>query len=367
MSEKEYLYWMTGVEGIGAVTIKKMKEYAKTLEQAFFIEKKEWEEAGILAGKILERFQKEKKDLKQRAEEYHRLKEKGIDFISLWDKEYPEKLKEIYDSPAGLFVKGKLPENDRPALAVVGARHCTSYGRMAAKEFSAALAAEGIQIISGLAYGIDGEGHRGAQKAGGKTFAVLGCGVDICYPREHYCLYQEIAEKGGLISEYLPSSPPLARNFPMRNRIISGLADAVLVVEAAARSGSLITAELALDQGRDVFAVPGRISDPLSAGTNELIKSGAGCVTAPEDVLDHFHIISEKMLRLDEKNGKGLAKTEKMVYSCLDLQPKSLEEVVAASRLSVGECMTALYGLEKKGYVTRAFGQYYEKKLQVRG
>lgn len=367
MNEKEYLYWLFSVEGAGAVTIRKMREYAGGLEQAYYIEEKEWEHSGILKGKLLKKIMEAKTLFQQKSEEYHSLKERGIQFISSWEEEYPKKLRELYDYPAGIFVKGCLPSEGAPSLAVIGARHCSSYGRRVAGEFSRVLAEAGIQIVSGMAYGIDGEGHRGALKAGKGTFAVLGCGVDVCYPREHYSLYTEIPEKGGLISEYLPSASPAAFHFPMRNRIISGLSDGVFIVEAAEKSGSLITAELALEQGREVFAVPGRISDALSQGTNRLIQSGAQVVNTPEDILDYFHLKCGKMLRLDEKNGKGLAKTEKMVYSCLDLQPKSLETVVAESGIPVGECMMALYELEKQGFITRAFGQYYEKKLQVRG
>lgn len=367
MNEKEYLYWLCSIDGVGAVTIRKIAETFGSLENAYNIEEKEWNAAGIVRRPLLRKIMDRKNHLQQMREEYHSLRDRGIQFISAWEKGYPKKLKEIYDYPAALFVKGAIPNDDMPSVAVIGARNCSDYGRAIAHEFAEALAESGVQIISGMAYGIDGAGHRGALKAGKGTYAVLGCGIDICYPREHYELYTEIPKNGGLISEYMPRLAPTASHFPMRNRIISGLSDAVLVVEAAEKSGSLITAELALEQGREVFAVPGRITDELSAGCNRLIQNGAGVVNDPGDILDYLQIQHNKMLRVHEKNGKGLAKTEKMVYSCLDLQPKSLEAVVAESGISVGECMRALYELEKKGYVTQAFGQYYEKKLQVRG
>ncbi|MEY8337264.1 DNA-processing protein DprA [Lachnospiraceae bacterium 62-35] len=367
MDEKKYLYWLCSIEGIGAVTIRRIREFAGSFGQAYYIEEKKWRESGIFKEPVLQQMIEGKKNLSRSEEEYHSLKDSGIQFISAWEPAYPARLKEIYDYPAGIFVKGSLPDESMPSLAIVGARHCSDYGKDVAEEFAKTLSEAGIQIISGMAYGIDGAGHRGALKTGKGTFAVLGCGLNICYPREHYRLYREIPAKGGLISEYLPSIPPKAAHFPMRNRIISGLSQAVLVIEAAEKSGSLITAELALEQGREVFAIPGRITDVLSQGCNRLIQSGAGAVNGPEDILDYFHLEGEKLLRLREKSGKGLAKTEKMVYSCLDLQPKSLEMVVAESGASVGECMIALYELEKMGYITRAFGQYYEKKLQVRG
>lgn len=218
-------------------------------------------------------------------------------------------------------------------------------------------------MVSGLARGTDSAAHRGALQAGGRTAAVLGSGVEVCYPRENQALYREIGEKGCLISEFGPWDSPLAGNFPMRNRIISGMSDAVVVVEAREKSGSLITAALALDQGREVLAVPGRRTDPLSAGCNRLIKSGAQLTDTPGDVLELLRIQSGKLGGLQEKNGKGLAKKEKMVYSCLDLQPKFLDEIAGQSGLPVGECMGILLELEWKGYVVRTANQYYGKKL----
>lgn len=365
--EKEYLYWLSSIEGIGAVTIRRMKEAAGSLERIYYMEEKEAAALGILKRGIWEKITESKNEFSRIREEYHSLAERGIQFISACENAYPKRLREIYDYPAGLFVKGRLPADSSPSAAVIGARNCSEYGRQMAEEFAFALAEEGVQIISGLARGIDGAGHRGALRAKKGTYAVLGCGVEICYPGEHRAIYQEIPGEGGLISEYLPYTAPKAKHFPMRNRIISGLSDVVLVVEAREKSGSLITAELALEQGREVFAVPGRITDERSAGCNRLIQCGAGMANTPNDLLEYFDIKCGKMLSLHEKNGKGLAKTEKMVYSCLDLQPKSLETVVAESGISVGECMKALYELENRGYVTQAFGQYYEKKLQVRG
>lgn len=228
---------------------------------------------------------------------------------------------------------------------------------------SGELSKRGIGIVSGLAAGIDGAGHRGALKVNGDTYAVLGSGINICYPRENYRLYQEIAEKGGIITEYMMSEAPKPQNFPMRNRIISGLSDVILVIEARERSGSLITANLGLEQGKEIFALPGRVSDPLSKGCNRLIKEGAGILLGPEEVLEYFEIRAEKILRVDENNKNGLAKKEKMVYSCLDLQPKNLEEVVILSGLSVSECMNALLSLELKGIVEQTSHQYYGMKL----
>ena len=290
--------------------------------------------------------------------------DRGIQFITSEDEEYPVRLKEIYDYPMGLCVKGRLPAKDSPAAAIVGARENTEYGRAMAEWYGRELSAAGVWVVSGLARGTDSAAHRGALQAGGRTAAVLGSGVEVCYPRENQALYREIGEKGCLISEFGPWDSPLAGNFPMRNRIISGMSDAVVVVEAREKSGSLITAALALDQGREVLAVPGRRTDPLSAGCNRLIKSGAQLTDTPGDVLELLRIQSGKLGGLQEKNGKGLAKKEKMVYSCLDLQPKFLDEIAGQSGLPVGECMGILLELEWKGYVVRTANQYYGKSYR---
>lgn len=228
---------------------------------------------------------------------------------------------------------------------------------------AAELARAGVQIVSGLAYGIDGAGHAGALRAGGKTFGVLGCGIKICYPRENYGLYQKMAVQGGILSEFAPKEQPQPRNFPVRNRIISGLSDVILVIEARQKSGSLITAGLGLEQGKEIFALPGRVSDPLSEGCNRLIQEGAGILLTPDDVLEYFTLRNGKILRVHEKNKNGLAKKEKMVYSCLDLQPKGLEEIVTLSGLPVGECISVLLELELSGYIVETSHQYYGIRL----
>lgn len=215
---------------------------------------------------------------------------RGIRYIGREDPEYPPGLLPHERMPRGLYVAGTLPDPGKKSVAIVGARACSAYGRAEARRFARELAAAGVQIISGLACGIDGCAHEGALEAGGATFAVLGCGVDICYPREHIGLYEQMKKQGGLLSEYPPGTPPLSHHFPVRNRIISGLADLVLVVEARLRSGSLITADYALEQGKSVWAVPGKNADPLSQGCNRLIAHGAGLAVSPADLLEELGI-----------------------------------------------------------------------------
>ena len=277
---------------------------------------------------------------------------------------YPAKLREISGMPERLYYIGRFPENDRPSAAIVGARLCSTYGRIQAFRYGKFLSEHGVQVISGMAAGIDAESHKGALEGGTPTFAVLGNGVDICYPSSSRSIYLRITqENGGIISEYEPGTRGRAYHFPARNRIISGLSDLVLVVEARKRSGSLITADLALEQGKEVFSLPGRRIDPLSEGCNRLIAQGAGIVTKPEDVLDFFHIKCKNSCKKTIKSVNALAKSEKMVYSCLDSQPKHLEAVMKSCGVTAGECMTALLNLEMQGLILQPMNQYYVRKI----
>ncbi len=212
----------------------------------------------------------------------------GISFISALEQGFPEKLKEIPDPPFGIYFKGSMPSEKEPAAAIIGARLASGYGKEQARRFGRQIGARGIAVISGMARGIDGIAQKAALDAGGKSYAVLGCGVDICYPEENRELYERLQQEGGVLSEYPPGTLPVAKLFPPRNRIISGLADLVLVIEARKRSGTLITVDMALEQGREVYALPGRVSDALSDGCNRLIRQGAGPATCPEDVLEFF-------------------------------------------------------------------------------
>lgn len=361
--EREYLYWLSHVPSLGAVKIKKLYDYMGSYKRIYNIERKELEASGLLKQDEVSVLEGYKGRLDGCRKELEKVEAKGIRFITPYEEEYPRRLLGIYGYPMGIFCKGKLPEAERPAVAVVGARNCTNYGRQLASYMAGELSKAGIQIVSGLARGIDGAAHQGALEAGGDTYGILGCGIDICYPRENYGLYERLTVQGGILTEFMPGEAPRPWNFPMRNRIISGISDAVLVMEAREKSGSLITANLGLEQGKEIFALPGRVTDPLSAGCNRLICDGAGVLISPDVVLEYFRMQRGKMLRVNEKSENGLAKKEKMVYSCLDLQPKNLEEIVSLSGLSVSDCMSALLELEISGYVLQTSHQYYGKKL----
>ncbi len=216
-----------------------------------------------------------------------------IRIVRKGDENYPKKMAECSSMPEELYFLGEMPDDDRPAVGIVGARLCSAYGKETAYEFGRILAGRGVQIISGMAVGIDGSAQEGALDGGGKSFAVLASGVDVCYPRSNTTLYNRIRKQGGILSEQPPGTAPIGRLFPSRNRLISALSDIVLVVEAKSRSGSLITVDFALSQGKTVYAVPGRVGDPLSDGCNCLIAQGAGIAYAPEAILSELDMIRD--------------------------------------------------------------------------
>ena len=222
--------------------------------------------------------------------EYEELQTKGILFYPEYHPFYPAKLLSIPARPFGIFVKGKLPDIRQRSLAIVGARDCSEYGQYVARHFAEKMAQNGVAVISGLARGIDGIAQRAAMEAGGESFGVLGCGVDICYPKSNEKLYRMCMERGGILSTYLPGTPPTPNLFPPRNRIISGLSDGILIIEAREKSGTIITADLALEQGKDVFVIPGRVTDRLSDGCNSLIRQGASLIQSPEQLLEELNI-----------------------------------------------------------------------------
>ncbi len=273
--------------------------------------------------------------------------------------EYPQKMKQYPSMPAKLYVRGRLPDPDRKTVAVIGARMCSPYGRIQAFDYAKSLSRAGVQIISGMALGIDSEGHKGALEGRMPTFAVLGSGADVCYPKANRKLYERILwENGGIISECPPGAEPVAWHFPARNRIISALSDAILVVEAKENSGSLITAGFALEQGKMIYAVPGAVTDELSRGCHKLIYDGAGIAYCPEILLEELGISCGNPTQTQEKNNLGLASDLNMVYSCLDLRPKNPDYIVRKTGFSPAEVSNCLVELTLRGLI-RECGRYY--------
>ena len=278
---------------------------------------------------------------------------------------FPESLRAIPDSPVLLYCRGTLDWLDQPAVAVIGARTATDYGRRIAEGLAAELAALGITIVSGAAYGIDAAAHRGALTAGGGTVAVLGCGIDVVYPRSHTDLFRDIVNNGLLLSEYPLGTQPEGFRFPARNRIISGLVKGVVVVEATEKSGSLITARLALDQGREVFAVPGRIDSPKSAGTHRLIQQGAHLVHTVADIVEGLSWSKAEACAGGNRARSGENGTvtahEQLVLDSLDIYPRDIDSLVRLSGLPLVEIHGLLLQLELQGLIRQLPGQQYER------
>lgn len=291
-------------------------------------------------------------------EKYEKLKKQKIDYIIWKEPDYPERLKRIYDYPFGIFRKGR-PVDSGLVIAMVGARSCTLYGKEMAAHMARELASRGVLIVSGMARGIDGVSHRGALDGGGMTAGVLGCGIDQIYPREHKKLYLDVEEHGVLYSEYGPGVEPFSFLFPQRNRIISGLSDGVFVVEAREKSGSLITADCGLDQNKEIFALPGNVTNTVSKGCHRLIQQGAKLVSSPEDILNEFPKFREISHNVCQFDKNSLASGEKMVYDVLSLEPKCLEQIAAETKLPVHEAVTYLYYLKQQGAAEEILKNYY--------
>ena len=348
-------YWFACLEGIRSSRKSYLREKID-ISDLFYIE----ETGQYLNEKELEIIKKSKQK-KNWQEEFYRMQEKNISFVTCIDENYPNRLKELPGMPYALFVKGNLPSEEKKVVSIVGSRRSSAYGEEMTLEFAEALAEHDVQIISGMALGIDSMAHRGALNKCGNTYAVLGCGVDVCYPKENRGLYEELIEKGGIISELPPGTPPLARHFPARNRIISGLSDVVLVMEAKEKSGSLITADMALEQGKDIYALPGPIGKELSAGCNRLIYQGAGILLGSKVLLEDLGISCKVMGKVDE-NKIMLESKEELVYSCLGLVPKNREEILRETGLEPSELTSILMDLELKGLITERSKNYYLKR-----
>ena len=301
------------------------------------------------------------------------IKKKSVKVITVYDKDYPQNLKSVFDPPILLYVYGDLDKRDVLSIAIVGSRRPSFYGRATAERLGKELSSLGITIVSGMARGIDTAGHRGATRNGGRTIAVLGSGLGVIYPPENKELFEEIASKGAVVSEFPMGTIPDRKNFPKRNRIISGLSLGVIVVEAARHSGSLITADLALEQGREVFAVPGNAGAINSQGTNHLIKEGAKLVENSADVLEELGpILKQYMPEADSKVNKQdgnlmmshkIDKIQNQILSALSQEPIHIDEIADKSRLAVQVVSSSLVVLELKGLIRQLPGKMFVKIL----
>jgi DNA processing protein len=291
------------------------------------------------------------------------LAEKGIKVVAMGEKGYPEALKELPDAPPLLYMRGDVLKEDRYAVAVVGTRTPTPYGLNEADKISTGLARMGFTIVSGMARGVDTAAHMGAIKSGGRSIAVTGTGIDVNYPAENRVLADKLSQCGCVMTEFPPGTPPNRENFPRRNRIISGLSLGVLVVEAAKDSGSLITANCALEQGKEVFSVPGNINSMASRGTNELIRKGARMVTCAEDVLEELTPVLKGFLKARKKAGgkqmPPLTAEESSLLQSLGPEPRHVDDISREQRLPASAILAVLLGLELKGVVRQAAGKRF--------
>ena len=358
----KYAYWLHNVPGLGNGKIHQLYQAVSSAEEIYHLPLQQLKKIKGITEEDVSSIQKRQKkwDIDKK---WFQLLEQGIGFVSQEQAEFPEKVRHIHNAPYALYYVGKLPDENRKTIAVVGARMRTAYGSQVALELTKALGQNGIQVVSGLAKGIDRDAHQGALDGGGDTYAVLGCGVNVCYPKENHFLYNKMIETGGVISEYPPDTPPAPGQFPARNRIIAALSQCVVVVEAKEKSGSLITADFAIEQGRDVYAVPGRISDSLSQGCNRLIKQGAGALISIEDFLSDLEVSTEINYTQMDFRKNLLEKDESLVYSLTDFRPIGVSTLVEKTGISISRLLEILEKLESIGLIKETFTNYYIRTL----
>ena len=365
MDDERYILWLTRINGVGLKRQRQLMEYFGSAKGVFLAPRSLLKSLAILNPHNVHEIVKHQEESIVKHYEQE-LKDKNIVFRSMYHPGYPPLLREIDNSPLGLYISGQAEvlNNGAHAVSIIGARRCTAYGLEASYKLSHDLAAQGLLVISGMARGIDSMSHKGALEGGGLTVAVLGCGVDICYPSENRRLYEQIKKNGCILSEHPPGTTPMPGFFPMRNRIISGLSMALVVVEAGEKSGTLITVDQALQQGRDVLCVPGNITSKLSIGTNRLIKEGLPPVTCYEDVLfalgldkdDESLIQSKKFLTLPP-----LTPDEKKVFDCIVEGATEINTILHQTDSSIQHVSAALTMLELKGYIKLLPGQQLQR------
>lgn len=356
MKDLKYWVWLASLPGIGSRKFYSLLDCFKTAENVFNSSYGDLKGSGILNEKLI-KVVHENRSIEKIDNYLKKVKDNDINVYLSNQEEYPSNLKNIYDPPPILYSMGQLKPQDNEAVAIVGARKASEYGLKTAEKLAGELVQHGITIVSGMALGIDSAAHKGAIKGGGRTIAVFACGVTNPHPRSNINLYRDIIKNGAVVSEYPLGIKPIPGNFPARNRIISGLSLGTVIVEANIKSGSLITADFTLEQGRDVFAVPGNINSPSSKGTNSLIKNGAKLVDCVEDILyelgDHYVRNSSNSVQFE------LDGTEALIAAALLEKGKSLDEIAAETGMEIYEVLSNTAMLELKGIIKSINGIYY--------
>jgi DNA processing protein len=362
MADKRYWIGFNLIKGIGAVRMQALIQHFGDLEIAWNAAPVDLARAG-LGLKLIERVVQARGNI-DLEKVWAKIEGQGIKVLTWEDEAYPQRLKEIDQPPPVLYIRGEYLPDDLFAVAIVGTRRVTAYGRQITEELASFLAANGMTVISGLARGVDAIAHQTALQAGGRTIGVLGSGVDRIYPPEHRALADQMLERGAIVSDYAPGTPPDASNFPPRNRIISGLSLAVVVVEAGETSGALITAEFAAEQGREIFAVPGSILAPQSKGTNKLIQNGALPLLSVNDLMQALELTRvgerkamRKMIPTDE--------TEARLLNVLGEEPLHVDEIRNQADLPIEKVSAALALMELKGMVRQVGGMNYVAVREV--
>ena len=360
-----YSLWLNSIVGVTVKEKKALMEYFDSAVKIYKANTTELERSLILSNDKIEIINKSRNEIPL-VKPYNDMTKRGISYYDYKDSNYPIALKEIPDYPLGIFHYGKPIPNENICVAIVGSRRCTTYGSKAAEELAYILGKSGFTIVSGMARGIDSHAHCGALKAGAFNVAVLGCGVDVCYPPESKKLYMDISKNGCIISEYPLGQSPLPKLFPQRNRIISGMSRHIIVTEARAKSGSLITADLALQYNRNVYAVPGRMYDTLSEGTNLLIENGANLITSPENMLK---LISQNSFRnfeiMDELSHESIDElndNESIVLKEIDYYSIHRDDIEKNSGFTGDNLTDILDSLTEKNRINEIYSGYYVRK-----
>lgn len=357
--EKAILCKMHTVNGIGNASLWRIKREFGSFKE--FWENNSLLNNSLFSNEIINQIMCLKKEDPVKYFEY--LVSQDIKVITVEEDDYPHILRNIPNPPYLLYCRGKTDIMQNFAIAIVGARNATPYGKKVARNWARELARKEIVVVSGMARGVDTEAHLGVLEAGGKTVAVLGSGINIVYPRENEELFKRIAQNGVVVSEFPLNTPPEPGNFPRRNRIISGLSYGVLVVEAGIKSGALITADFALEQGRDVFAVPGPVTARASEGCNNLIKQGAKLTTCVEDILEEYsHVYGTKTeVNLSTEDFLLLDSDENLIIQCMGYEPCHIDDLINVTKLDIGRLSTILLQMEFKGLIRAMPGNYYLK------
>lgn len=360
MNKRDTYIWLNSIRGIGNITIDKLEVYFKNISNIWEASKNEIFRIPFISNKIKHEIIK-CKNLDYFDKLKHTIKKNNVKVITIVDKEYPQMLKNIYNYPKVLYVKGNIEFNKLLSIAIVGSRKATSYGRWAAEKFAKELSRLGITIVSGMAKGIDTVAHIGALEENGQTIAVLGSGLNVIYPSSNRILYEKIIEKGAVISEFPLNTKPLPQNFPQRNRIISGLSLGTVVIEAGEKSGSLITASHALEQGKDVFALPGNINSTYSKGTNMLIRDGAKILMDIDCILEEISELRgiTRMKKSNHINYDDLSDQEIKILECIIEKPIHCDMISYKTGIDISTVSSILTILEMKGIIKQLPGKIF--------